>query len=144
MADLVIRKKDIENLGRKTMKEVYEFLNEDYFLTTFEELKVEQKKLKEYLVNLYLRMIYKVDEIHRDEEKFDKYIKEIEDESKYDKYLKELVAKIEDESLDISLIYEVLKSIKLDFEINEDLFVKNKAFIYFYSIYYFYDYYLKE
>ena len=126
MADLVIRKKDIENLGRKTMKEVYEFLNEDYFLTTFEELKVEQKKLKEYLVNLYLRMIYKVDEIHRDEEKFDKYIKEIEDESKYDKYLKELVAKIEDDSLDIKIIYYVLNRIKLDFEIHEDLFVKKK------------------
>ena len=144
MADLVIREKDIVNLGRKTMKEFYEFLNEDYFLTTFEELKVEQKKLKEYLVNFYLRMIYKVDEIHRDEEKFDKYIKEIEDESKYDKYLKELVDKIEDESLDIKIIYNVLKRVKLDFEIHEDLFVKKKAFIYFYSIYYFYDYYLKE
>ena len=144
MTDLVIREKDIVNLGRKTMKEFYEFLNEDYFLTTFEELKVEQKKLKEYLVNLYLRMIYKVDEIHRDEEKFDKYIKEIEDESKYDKYLKELVDKIEDESLDIKIIYNVLERVKLDFEIHEDLFVKKKAFIYFYSIYYFYDYYLKE
>ena len=144
MADLVIRKKDIENLGRKTMKEVYEFLNEDYFLTTFEELKVEQKKLKEYLVNSYLRMIYKVDEIHRDEEKFDKYIKEIEDESKNDKYLKDLVAKIEDESLDIKVIYHVLDRIKLEFEIHEDLFDKKKAFLYFYCIYYFYDYYLKE
>ena len=153
MADLVIRKKDIENLGRKTMKEVYKFLHDDYILTTFEEMKVEQKKLKEYLVNSYLRMIYKFDVNNYNKElayesKYDNYLKElvakIEDESKHDNYLKELVAKIEDESLDISLIYEVLKSIKLDFEINEDLFVKNKAFIYFYSIYYFYDYYLKE
>ena len=144
MEDLVIREKDIVNLGRKTMKEFYEFLNEDYFLTTFEELKVEQKKLKEYLVNLYLRMIYKVDEIHRDEEKFDKYIKEIEDESKNDKYLKDLVAKIEDESIDIKVIYHVLDRIKLEFEIHEDLFDKKKAFLYFYCIYYFYDYYLKE
>ena len=144
MTDLVIREKDIVNLGRKTMKEFYEFLNDDYFLTTFEVLKVEQKKLKEYLVNSYLRMIYKIDVIHRDEEKFDKYIKEIEDESKYDKYLKELVDKIEDESLDIKIIYNVLERVKLDFEIHEDLFVKKKAFIYFYSIYYFYDYYLKE
>ena len=144
MADLVIRKKDIENLGRKTMKEVYEFLNDDYILKTFEEMKVEQKKLKEYLVNLYLRMIYKVDEIHRDEEKFDKYIKEIEDESKYDKYLKELVAKIKDESLDINLIFDVLDRIKLDFEIDEDIYDKKKAFIYFYSVYEFYDAYLKE
>ena len=153
MADLVIRKKDIENLGRKTMKEVYKFLHDDYFLTTFEEMKVEQKKLKEYLVNSYLRMIYKFDVNNYNKElayesKYDNYLKElvakIEDESKHDNYLKELVAKIEDESLDISLIYEVLKRIKLDFEINEDLFVKNKAFKYFYSIYYFYDYYLKE
>ena len=130
MADLVIRKKDIENLGRKLMKEVYEFLHDDYILT-FEEMKVEKNKLEKYLVNFYLSMIYEIGVI--------KHKKDV-----YDNYLKELVAKIEDESLDISLIYEVLKSIKLDFEINEDLFVKNKAFIYFYSIYYFYDYYLKE
>ena len=136
MTDLVIRKKDIENLGRKTMKEVYEFLNDDYILTTFEEMKVEQKKLKEYLVNSYLRMIYKFD--------VNNYNKELAYESKYDNYLKELVAKIEDESLDIKIIYHVLDSIKLEFEIHEDLFVKKKAFIYFYSIYYFYDYYLKE
>ena len=153
MADLVIRKKDIENLGRKTMKEVYKFLHDDYILTTFEEMKVEQKKLKEYLVNSYLRMIYKFDVNNYNKElayesKYDNYLKElvakIEDESKHDNYLKELVAKIEDESLDISLIYDVLKCIELEFEIDEDLFVKNKAFIYFYSIYYFYDYYLKE
>ena len=38
MTDLVIRKKDLENLGRKLMKEVYEFLHDDYILT-FEEIK---------------------------------------------------------------------------------------------------------
>ena len=136
MADLVIREKDIVNLGRKTMKEVYEFLNDDYFLRTFEEMKLEQKRLEICLVNSYLRMIYKIEEI--------KYDKELEDESKYDKYLKELVAKIEDESLDIKIIYDVLDRIKLEFEIHEDLFVKKKAFIYFYSVYEFYDDYLKE
>ena len=131
MADLVIREKDIVNLGRKTMKEVYEFLNDDYFLKTFEEMKLEQKRLEIYLVNSYLKMIYKIDEINYDEEIIDKYTKELEDESKYDKYLKELVAKIKDESLDIKIIYNVLDRIKLKFEIHEDLFVKNKAFIYF-------------
>ena len=144
MEDLVIREKDIVNLGKKTMKEVYEFLNDDYILKTFEEMKVEQKKLKEYLVNSYLRMIYKIDMNHHDKEILDKYTKELEDESKYDKYLKELVDKIKDESLDIKIIYNVLDRIKLEFEIDEDLYDKNKAFKYFYSIYYFYDYYLKE
>ena len=142
MADLVIRKKDIENLGRKTMKEVYEFLNDDYILKTFEEMKVEQKKLKEYLVDRYISSLYNFDN-DKDESKYREYLKEIEDESKYDKYLKDLIAKIEDESLDIEIIYNVLESIKLIFEIDEDLFVDKKAFIYFYTVYYFYDYYLE-
>ena len=108
MADLVIRKKDIENLGRKLMKEVYEFLHDDYILT-FEEMKVEKNKLEKYLVNFYLSMIYEIGVI--------KHKKDV-----YDNYLKELVAKIEDESLDIKIIFDVLDRIKLDFEINEDLF----------------------
>ena len=130
MADLVIKKSDIEKYGRKIMKEVYEFLNDEHILT-FEEMKVEKNKLEKYLVNFYLSMIYEIGVI--------KHKKDV-----YDNYLKELVAKIEDESLDIKIIYDVLERIKLEFEIHEDLFVKKKAFIYFYSIYYFYDYYLKE
>ena len=143
MADLVIRKKDIENFGRKIMKEVYEFLNDDYILT-FEEMKVEKNKLEKYLVNFYLRMIYEIDVFKFEKDKYDNYIKELEDESKYDNYLKELVAKIEDESLDIKLIFDVLDRIKLEFEIDEDLYDKKKAFIYIYSVYEFYDTFLKE
>ena len=143
MADLVIRKKDIENFGRKIMKEVYEFLNDDYILT-FEEMKVEKNKLEKYLVNFYLRMIYEIDVFKFEKDKYDNYIKELEDESKYNNYLKELVAKIKDESLDIKLIFDVLDRIKLDFEIDEDIYDKKKAFIYFYSVYEFYDDYLKE
>ena len=143
MADLVIRKKDIENFGRKIMKEVYEFLNDDYILT-FEEMKVEKNKLEKYLVNFYLRMIYEIDVFKFEKDKYDNYNKELEDKIKYDNYLKELVAKIEDESLDIKLIFDVLDRIKLEFEIDEDLYDKKKAFIYIYSVYEFYDTYLKE
>ena len=143
MADLVIRKKDIENFGRKIMKEVYEFLNDDYILT-FEEMKVEKNKLEKYLVNFYLRMIYEIDVFKFEKDKYDNYIKELEDESKYNNYLKELVAKIKDESLDIKLIFDVLDRIKLDFEIDEDLYDEKKAFIYIYCVYEFYDDYLKE
>ena len=117
MKDLLIRESDIIKLGRKTIKKVYEFLNDDYILTEFPEMKVQQKKLEEYLVMFC-------------------------DESKHDKCLKELVDKIQDESLDISLIYDVLKCIKLEFEIDEDLFVENQAFIYFYSVYYLYNDYI--
>ena len=144
MADLVTRKKDIENLGKKTMKEVYEFLNDDYILTTFEEMKVEKERLKKNLVREYLCMYYNIDSFRYSEKQYENYTKDLNDKSKYDSILKKMLSKIKDESLDIKIIYEVLERIKLDFEIDEDLFVKKKAFIYFYSIYYLYDYYLKE
>ena len=41
MAAVIIRKKDLKNLGRKLMKEVYKFLHDEYILT-FEEMKVEK------------------------------------------------------------------------------------------------------
>ena len=45
MAAVIIRKKDLKNLGSKLMKEVYKFLHDDYILT-FEEMKVEKDNLK--------------------------------------------------------------------------------------------------
>ena len=144
MEDLVIREKDIVNFGRKTMKEVYEFLNDDYILSTFEEMKVEKERLEKNIVNKYLQMIYEIDSFHYSDDQYKNYTKDLNNESKCDSILKEVISKIKDESLDIKIIYHVLESIKLEFEINEDLFVDKKAFIYYYSIYYFYDYYLKE
>ena len=70
-------------------------------------MKVEKDKLEEYLIEFYFEMF---------------------DKSKYEKHLKEIEDKIEDESLDIDLIFKVLDIIKLEFEINEDLFKKKKHF----------------
>ena len=49
MKELLIRKSDIENLGKKVMKEVYEFLHDEYFLN-FEVIEVEKDKIERYLV----------------------------------------------------------------------------------------------
>ena len=43
MAAVIIRKKDVERLGKKLVKEVYEFLHDEYILSTFEEMKEEKK-----------------------------------------------------------------------------------------------------
>ena len=112
MEDIIIKKKDLENLGRKLMKEIYKFLHDEYILT-FEEMKVEKDKLEKYLLKFYFKMF---------------------DESKYEKHLKEIEDKIEDESLDIDLIFEVLDRIELEFEIDEDLYDKKSIFIYLFSI----------
>ena len=137
MEEIIIRKKDLENLGRKLMKEVYKFLHDDYILT-FEEMKVEKDKIEKYLVKFYFKN-FKFSLIN------EYNLKEIEDETKYEKYLKEIEDKIEDESLDINFIFKVLDLIKLDFEIDEDLFSKKKAFEYIYLVFdHYYYFYLKR
>ena len=141
--EIILRKSDIEKYGRKIMKKVYKFLHDDYILS-FEEMKVEKDKIEKYLVNYYLRMIYKIDVFIFEKDKYDNYIKELEDESICKNYLKELVAKIEDESLDIDLIFNVLDKIKLDYEIDEDLYCEKKAFIHMYQVIDHYYSYLKD
>ena len=142
MEDLVIRKTDILNFGRKTMKEVYEFLNDDYILSTFEEMKVEKERLEENIVIKHLKMIHGIDTFKYSEKQYEDFNKDLNDKSKYDSIQKEMLSKIEDESLDIEIIYYVLERMKLEFEINEDLYVEKKAFIYFFSVYYLYNDYI--
>ena len=127
MEDIIIRKKDLENFGKKLMKEVYKFLHDEYILS-FEEMKVEKDKIEKYLIKFYLTNLM------FDENKYKKYQEVIEDEIKYKKYLKEIEDKIEDESLDIHLIFKVLDIIELEFEIDEDLFDKKSIYIYLFSI----------
>lgn len=47
MADIIIKKKDVENFGKKVMKEVYKYLNDDddEFISIFINKKI-LKKLK--------------------------------------------------------------------------------------------------
>ena len=139
MEDIIIRKKDLENFGRKLMKKVYKFLHDEYILS-FEEMKVEKDKIEKYLLEFYYKGIpiffnFLINEKNQ---------KEIEDKIEDKKNLKEIEDKIEDESLDIDLIYEVLNRIDLEFEIDEDLFCEKKAFIYIYLVLTNYYSYLKD
>ena len=144
MADLVIRETDIVNLGRKTMKEVYKFLHDDYILTAFIEMEEEKEKLENNLFNNFLRMIYNINSDDYTERQYEEYSKNLDNKSNYNIILKKMISKIEDESLDIEIIYKILEKINLEFEIDEDLFVKKKAFIYFYTIFYLYNDYLYD
>ena len=152
MEDIIIRKKDLENFGRKLIKKVYKFLHDEYILS-FEEMKVEKDKIEKYLLEFYYKGIpnffnYLIN-IKNQKEIEDKIkdknsLKEIEDKIKDKNSLKEIEDKIEDESLDIDLIYEVLNRIDLEFEIDEDLFCEKKAFIYIYLVLTNYYSYLKD
>ena len=123
MADLVIRKKDIENLGRKVMKEVYKFLHEKNILS-IEEMKLQKYKLEKYLIDFYFNFI--------DENIYENCQK---DKIKYQNCLKAIEKRIENENLDIDFIFNVLNKIKLEMELDEDLYFEKKGFINIYSVY---------
>ena len=125
MAAVIIRKKDLESLGRKLMKEVYKFLHDEYILS-FEEMKLEKEKLKKNLVVFNFKS-FNFTTVQKGNSWSIKY--EDFDKSKYEKELKIIEDEIENESLDINLIFKVLNMLELDMEIDEDLFFQKNAFI---------------
>ena len=125
MAAVIIRKKDLESLGRKLMKEVYKFLHDEYILS-FEEMKLEKERLEKDLVVFNFKSfnyttVQKGNSWSITYEDFDK--------SKHEEELKNIEDKIENESLDINVIFKVLNRLKLVMEIDEDLYFKTHAFI---------------
>ena len=149
MASVIIRKKELVNLGRKLMKEVYNYLHDSYMLT-FDDVKKERKDFEKYLTKFYYENIYEFELSQKETflSKFNKLLGEINpefiqkieeyeklDEIKLEKLLKEIEAKIEDESLNIYLIFSVLNRLELNNEIDEDLYYKKEAFTNLYKVY---------
>ena len=126
MAAVIIRKKDVERLGKELLKDVYDFLHNEYILSNFQEMKKEQKK---FLRGLVLGKFRSVN--FTTKQKGNTWGTEYEefDESKFEDELKSIKEEIENGSLNINLIFNVLNSLDLDMEIHEDLFFKNKAFL---------------
>ena len=94
MTAVIITKKNLNRLAKSLLKEVYDFLHDEYILSTFEETKAKQKKFLKYLA---LNHINNLDFVKDD--------------------------------IDTEVIYEIMDRIKLDMEIDEDLYFKKKSFL---------------
>ena len=141
MAAVIIKQKDVERLGKELLNEMFKFLHDEYILTEFEEMKEVQKEFLEKLalnhINTLFRQ-YKITEEKREvlvkpfidkEFKIDENITDLEKKFKVE-YTSELVkSAMEDEGIDTKGIYQTLHKLKLDMEINEDLYFKTKAFL---------------
>ena len=92
---VTIRKSDLERLGKDLMKEIDNFLHDEY-IPTFPEMKLDQKKFDES-VNIFK-----------------------------DKY--------ESGSLDLQEMYDIFVEIKLDDEIDGDLYFKKEAYLDIYRV----------
>ena len=138
MSSVIIKQKDVYEYGKKLIKEIYQYINDSYMLT-FDEVKSERDYFDKNLVSKFLKF-------HEEKEK--KYQDLYFSNKRYGEIVKmsheELLKKIGDtiETLDLEIIYNVLKDFKLNPEINEDLYYSKEAFISIYDVYYFHSSYL--
>ena len=126
MAAVIIRKKDVERLGRKLLKEVYDFLHDEYILTNFEEIKEEQKR---FLRNLVLFKFRSLNFTTTQKENSWSIKYEEFDENKFENKIKSLKEQIQNGNIDTEIIFKTLNHLFLDPEIDGDLFFKTKAFL---------------
>ena len=116
MAAVIIRKKDVEKLGKELIKEVYDFLHNDYIVSTFEEMEKTKIHFLKTVVHQRCR-----------------YFKT--PATSYDEELKLAIEEIKDGKMDISLIFDILLDLDLDQEIDEDLYCKHISFLDIYRVF---------
>ena len=126
MAAVILRQKDVERLGKELLKEVYEFLHDEYILNNFSEMKLEKQKLIEKLIFEEFRSINFT--IQQKENSW-KICYDDFDESKYEDEIKCLKDKVDNKSFNTSVIFNTLNNLKLDMEIEENLFYKVEGFL---------------
>ena len=126
MAAVIVRKKDVERLGKELVKEIFEFLHDEYILTNFEEMKEEPKK---FLRNLVLNKFKNLNVKHIKTENSFKIEYEDFDENKFEDELKCVKDEIKNGSINTYVIFKTLDDLDLDMEIDEDLYFKTKAFL---------------
>ena len=152
MSSVIIFEKDLENLGKKLMKEFYYHIHEEYMLKEFDEVKLKRKYYdenftKEFLsFHKYKERIDDIKDLYFGDKKYEDLV-EMESEI----LLSKLEDKIKDETLDVKIIFNFLnqmdRKLKINkgdyFELDESLFCMKKAFINMFNLYHYDHSYLK-
>ena len=130
MAVVIIKKKDVKRLGKELLKEINNFLHDEYIITEFEEMKKEQKKFLENLALNHINTLRRQFKItHKKREELAKPLIELLTNKKAE-YVSNLVKDaMKEDGVDTEGIYHTLNSLNLDMEIDEDLYFKTKAFL---------------
>ena len=139
METVIIRQKYVKRLAKNLLKEMFEFLHDEYILTEFEEMKEVQKEFLKYLALNHIWTLSKRGEITEEEREvlhkpFLKGLLNKEVEVEYDSKFVEDAMK--DDGIDTEGIYSVLNNLKLDSELDEDLYFKTKSFLDIYRVFY--------
>ena len=137
MAAVIIKQKDVERLGKELLNEMFNFLHDEYILTTFPEMEaVKEKFLKELAFNHIntLKRQYRITEEER-QELAKPFIDKLFD-NKNIEYDPNLVKEaMKDDGIGTKGIYHTLVCLDLEMEINEDLYYKTKSFLDIYRVF---------
>ena len=146
MSACIIQKKDLERLGKNLMKEFYNHIHDEYFLTEYDEVKLKRKyydeNLTEEFLSFYKNKEKKIRNLYFDNKRYKDLV-----EMKTENLLKRIEGKIKDETLDYKIIFNFLDQMDrelkinkgIDHDIDEDLFYMKKAFMHMFEVFH-YDY----
>ena len=131
MAAIIIRSKDVDRLGKEILKEMFNFLHDEYILSNFEEMKEVQKKFLKYLVLNNFRYLNTTSISKKGKLKI-----QIEpfDENRFEYELNNVKDAMKNGSINTYVIYKTLNDLDFYME-DEDLYYKQKAFLNIYDVF---------
>ena len=138
MAAVIIRKKDVDRLGKELLKEMFDFLHDEYILTNFKEMKEVQEVFLKNLVFNHIITLHKQYKITKEKREvlakpFLDTLFNIDKKVDYDPNL--VKSAIKEDGIDTEGIYLTLLKINFCMEINENLYFKTKAFLDIFSVF---------
>ena len=135
MAAVIIRKKDVDRIGKELLNEIFEFLHDEYILTKFQEMQYVQKKFLNKLILNHINTLHRQYKITEEKRKVlaKPFIDENSSDLEYDSNL--VKDAMEDDGIDTEGIYHTLISLNLSKEIDEDLYFKKMAFLDIYRVF---------
>ena len=63
MAAVIIRQKDVDRLAKELLKEIFDFLHDEYILSNFEEMKIAQEVFLRNLVFNHFKTLHRQQKI---------------------------------------------------------------------------------
>ena len=131
MVAIIITSKDVDRLGKEILKEMFNFLHDEYIPSNFEEMKEVQKKFLKYLVLNNFRYLNTTSILKKGQLKI-----QIEpfDENRVEYELNNVKDAMKNGSISTYVIYKTLNDLDFYME-DEDLYYKQKAFLNIYDVF---------
>ena len=136
MDEVVIKKKDVDRLAKELLKEIFDFLHDEYILNSFTEMKIEQKKFLNNLVSNHISTLKRQSKITEEQRKelvkplFNKFIDYKLRSSRDEEYFSKLVKDaMKDDGIDTEGIYLTLNDLNFYDDIECNLYFKKESFL---------------